>query len=413
MSELAFFLFLMAGLLFLSAFFSSSETALFSLTPEMVRRSASNSRLRRIISVLQDHPTELLSSILFGNLIVNILFFCTGAAAAGRWGAEQGDWFEALGGILILFSVILFGEIIPKAVGVNYSVRLLHFVANPLHKWFRLTYQILRPLHFMKGRQSVEDSLTAEELKELLRTVQNEPGFGSHEKAILEDIVMLSDIRVREVLVPRIEVLRKPVEITVEEVLAEVRSAGHRYVILYEGKEDNLFGYIKASEVFFCDKESMVLKDLVRPLVFVPETRRIEDLLHDFLAEGWELVAVVDEYGGFSGVVTLQDLFEEVVGDMEEEKRDEIVQIDEITYRLSGRLSVRDWQELFAGSLRGQRHDTMAFDTLGGLVVALLGRMPCPGDTVTLRNLRFTVETVRSHRVETVLLHLNLPEDRS
>lgn len=412
-----FFPLFMGALLALSAFFSGAETALFSLAPDAVRRLNQHPRIRSLLSILRADPFELLSCILFGNLIVNILFFSTGAAAAGTWGEAHGEWFEALGGLLILLALIVFGEIIPKAIGINHSFAVLRFSARPLRLWFNLTRGFRTVLRvFLKGVHLHENtpvspaSLTAGELKELLDVVRHEPGFGVQEKEILEDIINLSDVRVREMMVPRVRVFRKSMDADRLEILNEARAGEYSHVLVYRDKEDDLLGYICIQDLFFDPTPSSRLDSFIHPLVFIPETKRVDQLLREFVMGGWQLVAVVDEYGGFAGLVTMEDLFEEVVGDFEPEKIEEIVKLDENSYRLQGELSIRAWRELFVGLLPEKEVEALAFDTLGGLVISLLGRFPCVGDSVTVRNLHLTVESIHHRRIHTVLLHLNEPE---
>lgn len=418
--EVSFFVIPIVILLVLSAFFSGSETALFSLTPDAARRLRHHRRIEELLSILRHEPSDLLSSILFGNLIVNILFFCTGAVAAGRWGAARGEWFEALGGALVLITLILLGEIVPKAVGINHSAGVLRLAAIPLRFWFRLTRFLSRALHralhflrLLDRSPAAEAALTPGELKELLDAVHHEPGFGSEEKEMLEDIVNLSDIRVREIMVPRVKVFRKSLQADRREILDEARKNEYSQVLIYRDKEDIPLGYVSISDLFFNDDPARPIEPLIHPLVFVPETKRVDRLLREFMANGWQLVAVVDEYGGLSGIVTIEDLFEEVIGDFEPEETEEIVKLDETTYRLQGQLSIREWRELFTGFLPGQDMDALAFDTLGGLIISLLGRMPRAGDEVTVRNLHLIVESVRGRRIEKVLLHLNGREVKS
>ena len=416
--ETIFFLLLMPVLLALSAFFSCSETALFSLTPEDARRFRGNRRIEELLVIFRREPSELLTAILLGNLLVNVLFFCTGAVAAGRWAEARGEWFEALGGLLVLLSVILFGEIIPKAVGITLSSGILRLAAIPLRYWFyftrpfrRLIRWLLNRVHLGADHPQAGADLTPGELRELLDVVRHEPGFGAQEKEILEDIVNLSGVRVREVMIPRVNVLSKPLGADRMELLREARENEYSCILIYRDNDNDLLGYVSAGELFSDGAAARPLESFIHPLVFVPETKRVDILLREFMANGWKLAAVVDEYGGFAGIVTMEDLFAEVIGGFETEETEEIIKLDEITYRLSGQLSIRAWRELLTGILPGQEVESLAFDTLAGLVISLLGRIPHPGDAVMVRNLRLTVETMHHSRIEAVLLHLNQPEE--
>jgi putative hemolysin len=412
-----FFVLSMGLLLMLSAIFSGTETALFSLTPENSRRLSSHRRIDHLIAVLRKDPSDLLACILFGNLIVNILFFCTGAVAAGRWGAQHGEWLEAVGGVLILLLVILFGEIVPKAAGITHPGAVLRVTAPFLSVWFRVSRPFrfvirstLKLLRLGLDHAPSEACLTPAELKELLDAVRHEPGFGVREKAVLEDIINLSDIRVREIMVPRVKLLRKSLLALREDILQEAVAGEYSHVLVYHEKDDETAGYIRTRDLFFSER-TRTLDSLVRPLVFVPETKRVDRLLCDMLDGNWPLAVVVDEYGGLAGLVTIEDLFAEVVGEFEETDDEGITKLDENTYRLRGQLALRAWKELLTGILPEQEIQTLAFDTLGGFVISLLGRMPVPGDTVFVRNLRLTVESMCHRQIETVLLHLNQPEE--
>ena len=408
----------MMGLLLCSALFSGTETALFSMTSENARRLHSHGPSRFLIDIVRSRPSDLLSAILLGNLVVNVLFFCTGSVAAGRWAAQYGGWGETVGGVFVLLLIILFGEIAPKAAGVSHPVAVLRFTGGPLAVWFRFSRPacavidfVLRLFRLGAGRAADETPMTEGELRELLDSVRHEPGFGAREKLILEDIVDLSDVRVREVMVPRVQLFSKPLAAGREEILREAAAGEYSHVFIYERSEDEVLGYVRIRELFF-DRTGGDLSDFICPLTFVPETKRADRLLKEMLSNSWPLVAVVDEYGGLAGMVALEDLFAEVVGDLEPEEN-LIQKIDESTYRLDGQLPIREWKDLLAGMLPGHEVHSLAFDTLGGFVISLLGRMPRCGDVVAVRNLKLTVEALHHRGIQTVVLHLNPPGGQS
>jgi len=411
--EVSFFIIPMGFFLVLSAFFSGSETALFSLSSEDRRQLAAHRQVARLLAILQGSPSGLLTSILFGNLIVNVLFFSTGAAAAGRWGAERGEWVEVLAGLTILLSVILFGEIVPKAIGVTHPLGVLSLAATPLRFWFSWTApfrnvirRLLERLH-LNGNEAVKHTeITPGELRDLLDAVRHEPGFGQQEKEVIEDIVNLSDVRVREIMTPRTSVFQCSLNVDLNYLLEEARLQEHHRVLVCREHADDPLGYLRIQDVVFSAERPLTIEPFLRPLVFVPETCRVDRLLHDFMENEWNMVGVVDEYGGLAGIITVEDILAEVVGDVEEESEGQVVQLDEATYRLSGQLSIRSWHELFTGLLPDPEVEQLAFDTLGGLIISILGRMPRPGDSVTVCNLCLKVESVSRRRIATVLLHL-------
>ncbi|MFA7369416.1 MAG: CNNM domain-containing protein, partial [Kiritimatiellales bacterium] len=159
--EYMFSLLLMPVLLALSAFFSCSETALFSLSPEAARRLRAHRRIDDLLTLLQKDPSGLLTAILFGNLVVNVLFFCTGAEASGRLAEGRGEWFEALGGALVLLTVILFGEIVPKTIGITHPSGVLHITAVPLRAWFYFTRPFRIFIQWLLERLGLHDGTAA------------------------------------------------------------------------------------------------------------------------------------------------------------------------------------------------------------------------------------------------------------
>jgi len=400
------YLLLMGVLLLFSAFFSGSETALFSLTSDQRRQiSMRRRKVSVIFDLVQTDPGALLLAILLGNLIVNVLFYCTGAALAGRLGQTYGGWAEALAGFAALSAVILGGEIVPKALGISQAERMIAFTAPPLRIWFILTAPLRRVFRTFTCLP-LEDSsrgLTAAEFKILLDSVCHEPHFGESEKEILEDIVNLPDLRVREIMVPRVNVLRVALDRPPGEVIAAAREREFSRVLVHGTGNEDVLGFVSVKELFLTEAEE--LEPYLHPVAFIPETCRADSLLREFLDRDLKLVAVVDEYGGLAGIVTLEDLLEEIVGEFEEGE-EEIFQLSETRYRLNGQFSIREWRELFLGFLSGQEVESMAFDTLGGLIVSQLGRMPRAGDCVAIRNIRLTVESVANRRVGTVLLEL-------
>lgn len=408
---------LMGLLLVCSALFSGTETALFSLTSEHSKRLAQFSHTKFLMTLLAQRPTALLSSILLGNLIVNILFFCAGSVGANQWFAHWGAWGETLGGTILLFAMILLGEIVPKALGVSHPVAVLRLAGGALSLWVRLCRPlsawidaVLRRLRLGSAHRSDADPMTVEDLKILLESVRFEPGFGANEKMILEDIMMLSDVRVREVMVPRVQLFSCSCATPRAELLRMAAEGAWSHVLVYGEREDDLLGALTIRDLFF-DPSARPLADRVRPLKFVPEVQRADQLLREMRSGGWSAAAVVDEYGGLAGVVTLDHLLAEVVSD-EQPGHEGIEQVDENRYRLKGSLSIRSWEDLLKGFLPGQEVRSLAFDTLGGFVVSLLGRVPQCGDEVAVGNLRLVVETMQKRRIETVLLQLNVEEAR-
>ena len=404
-------------LLCLSAFFSGSETALFSLSrDQMIKLRHRSVSLSRLLDVLNENPSGLLVAILFGNLTVNILFFSMSTVLAHRMLATWGAGGQLLIGFGVLISILLVGEMVPKAIGVSFPEVVARSVARPLRSWFHL----LGPLRL--GLERVSSWMTPphrpldlhpDELKLLVDSTVGGQGFGRQEKAIVEEIINLPEARVRALIVPRVEQTFWNSDWSVERALAFMIEHPMEVVPVYMHHEEQLVGYVEVSVLFAETRKERSLIELVEPLIFVPETMRADRMLEQFMDQSVRMAAVVDEYGGLAGTLTVEDLLQEVVGEFDAQEMPAVEALGESVYRLEGRLSVREWRDLFIGFIPAHAVDELALDTVSGLVISLLKRIPQVGDRVRLGNLCFTVEQVRSNRIESVLLELDVKEDES
>jgi len=403
----------MVLLLSCSAFFSGTETALFSLTREQVKRlRGQGHEVQRMLDLLAGNPSGLLIAILFGNVAVNVLFFSISVVVAQDFGRKHGIGWEAVAGISVLFLVVLMGEILPKALGISFPERVVRINALPLRSWFHFMGPVRRLLEvvvrYFEPAGQHDSQLNAEELKMLIDATRHDPTFGTQEKAIVEDIVNLPEIRLRELMVPRVEQLFRRVDMPVGPALIDAAEREMDLIPVYDGDEDNIVGVVEVRDLFVNTDPALALGQFIRPVRFVPETKRADEMLREFLTEGLRMVCVVNEYGGLAGTVCLEDLLEEVVGEFDVLEEPSIEQLGESTYRLQGSLGIREWRSLFVGFLPDEVVRTLALDTVSGLVVSLLKRMPKSGDVARVRNLKFTVEQVRSNRIESVLLELSM-----
>ena len=406
----------MVLLLFCSAFFSGTETALFSLSREKVKQLRSQGlHVDRLLILLRDNPAGLLVAILFGNLVVNILFFCMSAVLALEIGNQYGEWWQAALGFGVLVVVILVGEILPKAIGISFPERVVRMNSPLLRGWFlfmgpvRVVLEIIT--RKMEPASEHDEKLDSNELRMLIDATHHDPTFGKQEKAIVEDIVNLPEIRVREIMVPRVKQLFRRADAPAGEALAEAAEQELELIPIYEEEEDNVVGVVEVRDLFVNNDPDKALSHFSSPVRFVPEAMRADVMLREFLNGGLRLVCVVDEYGGLAGTVVLEDLLEEVVGEFDVLDVPSVEQLGETTYRLQGNLGIREWRSLFVGFLPDEVMRDLALDTLSGLVVSLLKRLPAVDDVAQVGNLRFTVEQVRSNRIESVRLELVAEEE--
>ncbi|MFQ5956390.1 MAG: hemolysin family protein [Candidatus Brocadiales bacterium] len=402
---------LMGALLVLSALFSSSETALFSLGKEDVKGlRAERTRAGKILAGLVGSPKRLLITILLSNTAVNIAFYSLSFGLSqdilGSGIPNAAFWAWTVG-FMSLLAVIILGEVIPKSVAVRIPGHLSRLVAVPIYVVDKLLLPfripitlILDGLEKLFGRGGEEEPyITAEELKVMLALSERYGVVEPTERTMIHAVLDFGRIRVKDVMVPRVDTTAFDISDPVDDLLALVRKTRHKKIPVYEGSRDNILGVVYAKDVFLNPDED--LRNFIRSVPFVPETKTIESLLREFRREHQQLAIVADEYGGTAGLITLEDILEEVVGEIQDETEryeEPIKKLGGNRYVVHGGISLMDWCETFGIELEP------VADTIGGYVVSLLGRIPQRNDSVSYKNIIFTVGEVRKRRITRLLV---------
>ncbi len=406
----------MAVLLGLSGFFSASETALFSLSRRDLRQLERAPGLAHgLILKLRSDPQGLLTTVLFGNNLVNVLYYCLATAAAVNTAKAGMDAAAYLLGIGSLVLLVICGEGLPKAVAVAAPLRSARLAAIPLSFFQKAIYPVKKVLGgitkisaTLTSGQERTAYVTPEELQLLVRATGERGLIALTERDMMHEIIEFGDIRVREVMVPRVDVIAFEINGDLSEFRELVKKTSITKVPIYEGQIDNVVGIAYAREVLLSEAEG--IRASLRPIpLFVPEAALIEPVLHQFRQQRCQFAVVVDEYGGWAGIVTLEDIVEEIVGDISDEFDTHVEPVRQLgpdKYLLSGSVGIRDWSELF-----GINVDLAEVETLGGFIVHRLGRLPREGDTVYLGNLVFTVRKVTQRRIAEVLVERFNRED--
>lgn len=404
-------LLLLGGLLILSAFFSGSETAFFSLDVAALNRCRRRQRVTdRALLALHRDLGECLVTILLGNLFVNLLFFAGSTLLLSSIHARHGAVGELVAGVAVLLVILNLGEIVPKTLGNAMPEAFAKVVAIPLY----LLHQGLAPLRGILARINrvmeriarVDPDLSAfraEELRLLVRMSRVDGVITDHEHALIQSVMELPAIRAGEIMTPRTAMVTCDPDASPEAMLALARSSGHAKLPVRDTGGDDVTGWVDVRE--WLGEEGEERPPLhVHPVVPVSEFDRADQILRRILATRQRMLFVVDERGALAGLLTIHDIAGEIFGEIGDEDAppDEPVRmIDEQTYRLSGLVSVREWRTLF-GVLR----DLPRVATMGGLVTALLGRTARVGDAVTLGNLTMTVTRMHKRRVDEIRLTL-------
>ncbi|MCO6436368.1 MAG: HlyC/CorC family transporter [Phycisphaerae bacterium] len=399
-------------LLVCSAAVSGSETALFGLNRESRHAFArSASTARRLAAHLMEQPQRLLMTVLLANNLVNVAIFALSYIAIQHQHGDSPIVSLALSAA-VLISLIAFGEIVPKTLAIS-NPRLYAPIAAVFIGTLRtalappvwvLRVWVVAPLVRLLGPTSLHAGpVTSEELRMLVEQSAHEGVIDTREHDLLQAAVAAGGIKVREVMTPRVDIKAAYIGSTRRQLLEQARAGSRRRLPVYGRDLDDIRGVLFVRDLFL--DERMPLRQIIRPLPFVPEQATLLQVVRYFRELKADFAVVVDEYGGTSGLCSLGDISEWIVGEIPDEGAEpsvpEFEQVDAETYRIPGNLSARLWASRFAVGLEEQ------FDTVAGLVLAELGRMPREGDCVRLGNLSLTVEKMRRRRIERLLLRLS------
>jgi putative hemolysin len=398
-------LILLAG----SAFFSGSETAFINLTPRQIRLfDKSEHKLQKLVSSLLGKRRKLLNCFLLGNMTVNVLFFAVSSVLIIRL-KDYGGLAAACAALLSFVGVLLFGEILPKSLAYansrNFCVAaalpayLCLQIFGPVELVFRVT--ILEPaLRLLLGPARHPKAITAAEFKSLIETTRKQGLITADENRLFTEVIELGFLKVRHVMRPRVDMIT--CDVTESSAAAREKMKKNHLIRLpvYARSIDNIIGMVHLRQILL--RGEVKLDKIVQEVNFVPEQKTVESLLEFFRRSRTDMAIVVDEYGGIAGSVRLEDIAEELLGQIEPASQTELIeQTGPFEYRLSGNIAIHDWANVLGIDLAETR-----MVTIGGLVTALLGKMPRSGDAARLKNLKFTVEKVKHHRIETLVLTL-------
>lgn len=403
-------LFLMLLLLCGSAFFSGAETAFFNLSRRQKQElEKSKHRVQNLAGTLLAKPKQLLSCLLFGNMLVNVLFYALASVLALRVGRQMGVTASVIAAGLSFVVLVVFGEVVPKSLAYANSRSVSVTTALPLTaclKILRPVVSVLRllavepALRLLLGPVKRAEPITAGEFRSLIDASRSRGLITADENRLLAEIIEIGSLKVRHVMRPRVDMFACAVTDSPQSARKKMEECHLTKLAVYVREIDNVVGLVYLRDILL--RANVSLDKIVRRVNFVPEQKTVESLLEFFRTTGTDTAIVVDEYGGIAGSVRLEDVAEELLGPIEVEEGMELVEsVGPLQYRLAGSLAIHDWAEAF-----GIDVSQTQIATIGGMVTTLLGKIPESGDVARLENLKFTVERVRKHRIETVILSL-------
>lgn len=414
-------LFGLTGILILlacSAFISGAEVALFSLSQkDITDASEKNPKKGDILSTLLNRPKQLLATILIVNNFINvaivIVFAFLKDQLFGGIKTELLQWIIEVG--VVTFTILLFGEVLPKVYASRNNIKFSLFAAQPVFILNKLLSPINLPMRaitiYLENKLGKKKSnLSVSQLSQALELTSSEE-TSDEEQKILEGIVSFGKTDASQVMSPRIDVFAIEDDETFQEILPKILDKGYSRIPVYRDNIDQIEGVLYVKDLLpHLHKKDFDWKTLLREPFFVPENKKLDDLLKDFQGMKSHLAVVVDEYGGTSGVVTLEDIIEEIVGDISDEFDDENInfsQIDALNYLFEGKINLKDFyriidvdEELFE-SKKGEA------ETLAGFILELMGSFPKKGQKIPFNKVLFTIETVDKKRIKQIKVTLD------
>ena len=399
----------MLALLIASAFFSGSETALFSLSRGRLHRLRQAGASGRMAAALMRDPHRVLNTLLLGNMLVNIL-----SSSLAGWISAQilpGSLTWLFSTLVMTFLILILGEIVPKTLAISHPEAASLKVAPAVS----LLYKLLSPLravinivnHLIVGRlkeQSPEAPLTKEELATAIRVGGREGTLNGGERDMITDIFELGDKTIHQLMTPRNEIVSYEVNTPLGDLYEAIKEKEYSRIPIYAGKKENVIGILYPKDLVIARSrgiEEVKPGKFLRKPYFVPETMKASLLLNQFLSRKIHIALVVDEYGGLSGLITLDDLVEEIVGEIREkgETTPAYEVLDDNSIKIKGRVELDFINEEFALNLSSRENVT-----LGGYLCEMTGRIPPPGDIWRDAELEFEVLNLKQNRVGEVII---------
>lgn len=403
-----------------SAFFSGSEVALFSLDKKKIENNfRQNSVLSRYLSNLINFPRRLLVTILVGNNSINVaasiisVFIAFDAAEYFSIPIEIALTFQI---IILTVLVLIFGELFPKIIATQNPVRFSKFAAVPMYYFNILIYPvaefITEIIRLSISKLKIDKSKSAisrEEIPHLTSLSHEKGALEENEHELISSLVSFGSLTVEEIMTPRVDIIAVSTEVRYDDLLSTITQSGHSRIPLYKDNLDEIIGIIYAKDLLPYSRnpelrKHISLKKISRKAMFVPETKLISDLLREFQEYKMHLAVVVDEYGGTSGLVTLEDIVEEVIGEIWDEydkEENQIHMIEEGKWLALGKLPIDEMNSELDTKISNNDED---FDTLGGFVLNQAGSIPQENFSFIENGFSFTVKEVQKKRVKKVLI---------
>lgn len=405
-------------LLILSSFFSSAETALISVNRIRIRSLGEEGNTRaKILLKIFENESKMLSAILIGNNLVNTFSASIAATIAYSFGGAA----VSIATFIITLIILIFGEITPKTMATKNSekmalayARIIAFLMKVLTPFIFFINALSKVILKLLGVDINEANplMTEMELRTIMDVSHEEGVIEEDEKNMINNVFDFGDAKAKDVMVPRVHVVMAEVNSTKKDLVDIFKEEQFTRIPIYEESIDNVIGLVNIKDLLLNDfSEDFKIKDILRKPYFTFENKKISELLMEMKHSAFNLAVVMDEYGELAGIITLEDIIEEIVGEVHDEydenENNNIVKINDYSYDVKGYINLHDLNDELDLDL-----DSEDFDSIGGLVIDKLGRIPRVNDKVELENgIRIKVKNVEKNRIEEVRLFLPIKKD--
>ncbi|MCD8407127.1 gliding motility-associated protein GldE [Tenacibaculum dicentrarchi] len=399
------------SLLISSALVSGAEVAFFSISPTQLSELSTTSKQKSNVVLLLEKPKKLLATILITNNFINILIVLIFASLGEVFFSELSEGVKFLVEVVfVTFLILLFGEVLPKVYATRKSLLFASFMAKPIQFLNIILTPLSTPLIKLTG--IVENKLgnknhnfSVERLSEALELTAS-GATTKDEQKILEGIVNFGNTETVQIMKPRTDVCAIDNNTSYEEVLKMILKNGYSRNPVYNENIDTIIGVLYAKDLLaYLNEKTFEWQNLIRAPFFVPENKKLDDLLAEFKEKKMHLAIVVDEYGGTSGIVTLEDVIEEIVGDINDEFDDDDLtysKIDDHNYIFEGKITIKDFCRVLDDD--DEKFETLKgeSETLAGFILEISGKFPKKGEKINFTNYTFTIEALDKKRIKQI-----------
>ncbi|WP_290686343.1 HlyC/CorC family transporter [Intestinibacter sp.] len=408
--QIVLLVFLLAG----SAFFSASETALMSLSKIRIRYMEDEGvKGAKLVGSLIEKSSDLLSSILVGNNIVNIAATSVSTALFMSIFGSQG---VAMATAVMTVLVLIFGEITPKTIAANKPEKVAVLVAKPINLVMKIAKPLVWVFNLLTGvifklmgidNDGVKPFITEEELKTMVNVSHEEGVLEMEEREIINNVFQFGDMQAKEAMVQRLDMVAVNIEDSYDEIIEMFKSEKLSRLPVYEESIDDIVGILNVKDIIFLSDEEIEnfnIKDYIREAFFTYEFKKITQLLEEMKKEKSQMAIVVDEYGGTAGLLTIEDLVEVIVGDIDDEydeEEEEIVKVSENEYLVEGSTKIIDVNETLGINLESEE-----FDSIGGFIIGYLKRIPEENELIEVENVKFNIESIDKNRINKIRIFI-------